>query len=128
MQHYLFSLCLAAVLGLGMAEARNPSDMGDHPIIIDIQNNSQPEMGNRGPVIVPISGYADPSVGVVVLDFLQPCGTVQISFDNLSDGSYYSTSVNGSGVVVIPLALTSGSWIVTFTLPSGAGYIGNFTI
>lgn len=128
MQHFLFSLCLAAVLGLGTAEARNPSDMGDHPIIIDIQDNSQPEIGNRGPVIVPISGYVDPSIGVVVLDFSQPCGTVQISFSNLSDGSYYSTSVNGSGVVVIPLALTTGSWTVTFTLPSGAGYIGNFTI
>ncbi len=111
-----------------MAEARNPSDMGDHPIIIDIQNNSQPEMGNRGPVIVPISGYADPSVGVVVLDFSQPCGTVQISFHNLSDGSYYSTSVSGTGAIVIPLTLTSGSWTVTITLSSGSVYIGKFTL
>lgn len=127
MQHILLSLCLAASLGLGTAEARNPSDMGDHPIIIDIQDGDQPEIGNRGPV-VPISGYADPGIGVVVLGFSQPCGTVQISFSNLYDGSYYSTSVNGSGTVVIPLALTSGSWTVTFTLPGGAVYIGEFTI
>ena len=51
MQHILLSLCLAASLGLGTAEARIPSDMGDPPIIIVIQDGDQPEIGNRGPVV-----------------------------------------------------------------------------
>lgn len=126
MQHFLLSLCLASTIGA--AEARNPSEMGDNPVIIVIQDEHQPEIDNRGPVVVPITGYVEPSIGMVVLGFSQPCGTVQISFSNLTDGSYYSTSVNGSGTVVIPLALTFGSWTVTFTLPNGDGYLGEFTI
>lgn len=126
MQQLLFFLCLAATLGA--TEARNPSEMGDPTPIIIIQENDDLENHTRGPVVVPISGYVDSAAGVVVLNFTQSCGIVQISFDNLSDGSYYSTAVNGSGAVVIPLALTSGAWTVTFSLPSGAGYIGEFTI
>lgn len=126
MKHFLLYLCLAATLGA--TEARNPSEMGDEPVIIDIQDGHQPNIGNRGSVVVPINGYVEPSNGMVVLEFTQPCGTVQISFNNLSDGSYYSTSVNGSGSVVIPLTLTSGSWTVKFTLPNGNVYIGEFII
>lgn len=126
MQHFLLSLCLAATLGA--AEARTPSDMEESIAILITQNDGDYPVGNRGPIVIPISGYADPGIGVVVLGFSQPCGTVQISFSNLYDGSYYSTSANGSGTVVIPLALTSGLWTVTFTLPGGAVYIGEFTI
>lgn len=128
MQHLLFSLCLAAVLGVGTAEARNPGDMGETIPVIISPKEGDAVLGNRGPVVIPISGYVDPSIGAVVLDFSQPCGTVQISFDNLSDGSYYATSVSGTGAVVIPLTLTSGSWTVTITLSSGSVYIGKFTL
>lgn len=127
MQHFLLSLCLAATLGA--AATRNPSEMGDGPTpIIIIHENDDLENNSRGQIVAPFSGYVDSTAGVVVLSFTQSCGMVHIGFSNLSDGSYYSTSVNGSGVVVIPLALTSGSWSVIFTLPAGNVYLGEFTI
>ncbi len=126
MQYFLLSFCLAATLGA--TEARNPSEMGDPPTIIIIEDNDDLENPTRGPVVVPINGYVDSTAEVVVLNFTQLCGIVHIDFSNLSDGSYYSTAVNGSGTVVIPLALTSGAWTVTFTLQSGVAYVGEFTI
>ena len=126
MQHFLLSICLAATLGA--AEARNPSETGETIPVIISPKTGDADSGNRGPETAPISGYVESNAEYVFLYFSYPCGMVQISFSNLSDGSYYSTSVNGSGAVVIPLALTSGSWTVTFTLPSGDVYLGEFTI
>ena len=127
MHKFLLSLCLAA-LTLGVAGARNSGATGDPIPIIIIQENDDLDNNSRGPVGGPISGYVDPDFEVVVLSFTQSCGTVQISFSNQTDGNYYSTSVNGSGTVVIPLSITSGYWTVTFTLSSGAVYLGQFTI
>ena len=127
MRLFLLSLCLAATLGT--TEARNPSEMGDGTIpIIIIQENDDLENPTRGPLVIPISGYVDSTAGEIVLNFTQSCGFVHIDFSNLSDGSYYSTSVNGSGEVVIPLTLTTGSWTVTFTLQNGNVHIGEFVI
>jgi len=101
--------------------------MEDTTPIIVIQNDDN-DNNTRGPVVVPINGYVDSTAGVVVLNFIQSCGMIRVSFNNLSDGSYYSTSVNGTGAVVIPLTLTSGSWTVTFELSNGTVYNGEFTI
>lgn len=126
MQHFLLSLCLAATLGA--AEARIPSDMEDGPIAILItQNNGDYPVGNRGPAEIPISGYVDSATGVY-LYFSQPCGTVYIEFNNLGDGSYLYTNVNGNGSVIIPATLSQGSWQVVFYLPGGIQYCGKFTI
>ena len=122
----LLTLCLAATFGT--MEAHNPGGDGDTVPIIISNGDDVFSSGNRGGDIVPISGYVESTSGFVSLYFAQPCGLVQISFSNSSDGRYYSTMVNGSGSVIIPLALSSGTWTVTFTLGSGTVYIGEFTI
>ena len=125
MKRLLFIFSLAATIGV--VDARTPSEMEDTTPIIVIQNDDN-DNNTRGPVVVPINGYVDSTAGVVVLNFIQSCGMIRVSFNNLSDGSYYSTSVNGTGAVVIPLTLTSGSWTVTFELSNGTVYNGVFTI
>lgn len=121
-----FTLCLAC--SFARLDARNcTADDNPVPIVI-VTEDEDLSGGNRGTGIVPISGYADTTGGFVSLYFAQPCGMVQISFSNFSDGSHYSTLVNGSGPVVIPLVLSTGSWTVTFTLGDGTVYIGEFTI
>lgn len=126
MQQLLLSLCIAATLGV--TEARFPSDMGDHTVIIVIQENKGSQIGNRGAEVVPISGYVDTDTGVVLLNFSQPCGVVHISFENLSDGSNFDTTVNGDGTVIIPVMLSTGTWQLYFTLPNGVRYYGEFTL
>ena len=120
MQQLLLSLCIAATLGV--TEARFPSDMGDHTVIIVIQGNKGSQIGNRGTEVVPISGYVDTDTGVVEFNFSRPCGMVNISFDNLSDGSNFDTTVNGDGTVIIPAMLSTGLWRLYFTLPNGLWY------
>lgn len=58
---------------------------------------------NRSPRI--ISGYYNTSAEILTLLFSSPLGMVDIRFDNLSNGDYYETTVNGSHSVVIPLSL-----------------------
>lgn len=125
MQHYLLSICLAATIGA--AEARVPSDMGDHTVIIIIQENQGLQIGNRGPENVPISGYVDSNTGVVFLDFSQPCGIVHIEFNNLTDESYYDTTVNGDSPVMIPATFSTGLWHMALTV-SEMQYLGVFSI
>ncbi len=127
MHHFFLTLCLATSL-FGVAEARTSSEKDEPNSIIITPASGDIIPGNRAPAVVPINGYVDSLTDVVVLNFTQSCGVVQISFNNLSDGSYYSTSINGTGTVIIPIGLSSGSWTVTFTLSNGDVYIGIFTI
>jgi hypothetical protein len=126
MKNLLVYFCLAAIFG--MAKIHNPSEMGDTIPVIIIPGEEDDTPGNRGPGTVPINCYVDAASDFAVVSFTNPCGMVRVSFNNLSDGSYYSTSVNGTGAVVIPLTLTSGSWTVTFELSNGTVYNGEFTI
>ena len=94
MQHFLLALSLAVTIGV--AEARIPYDMGDPSVTIVItQKDGDYPIGNRASSVIPIAGYVDTDAGVVLLNFSQPCGVVHISFENLSDGSNFDTTVNG---------------------------------
>lgn len=124
MQHLLLSLLFVAAT-LGMSPIPAPSHDGDD-VIIEIKNAGGTSSGNR--TLVPISGYYDASLYVVNLFFSSPCGMVNITFSNLSTGDNFETIVNGSGAVMIPAALSSGSWTVTFSLPDGTVYIGEFNL
>ena len=119
MKNLLVYFCLAAIFG--MAKIHNPSEMGDTIPVIIIPGEEDDTPGNRGPGTVPINCYVDAASDFAVVSFTNPCGMVRVSFNNLSDGS-------GTGAVVIPLTLTSGSWTVTFELSNGTVYNGEFTI
>lgn len=127
MQHFLLALSLAVTIGV--AEARIPYDMGDPSVTIVItQKDGDYPIGNRASSVIPIAGYVDTDAGVVLLNFSQPCGVVHISFENLSDGSNFDTTVNGDGTVIIPVMLSTGTWQLYFTLPNGVRYYGEITL
>jgi Protein of unknown function (DUF3244). len=126
MQHLLLSIFLS--FAIGVIEAFSPIEKGDAPVIIIIQSDGDETVGNRGPVSIPISGYVDSSTGLVYISFDYPCGTVQISFDNLTNGDYFNTEINGTGTVMIPAILSPGTWKVVFSLPNGDRFIGDFFI
>ena len=124
MQHLIIPFCLAAAI----VPALSPVSANDEIKEIIIVVKGVEEAPHRSPAQIPISGYVDTTVGVVFLSFSSPCGTVETSFCNLSSGDSFNTTVNGSGSVMIPAILSAGSWRVTFSLSSGAEYIGEFEI
>lgn len=124
MQHLIMPFCLAAAI----VPALSPVSANDEIEEIIIVVKGGEEAPHRAPAQIPISGYVDTGVGVVFLSFSSPCGTVEASFCNLSSGDSFDTTVNGSGSVMIPAILSAGSWRVTFSLSSGAEYIGEFEI
>lgn len=127
MQHLFMSFCMAATL----APAASPNLCGDENVVEIVfgQNTENTEHSpHRSPTFIPISGYVDTVLNMVFLNFSSPCGTVEASFCNLSTGDFLETTVNGSGSVMIPAILPAGSWRVTFSLSTGAEYIGEFEI
>lgn len=126
MRQLLIVLCLAVTLGGAAKPVIIPVRDGEVTEIIITPGNGS--LGNRSPEVIPISGYVDTILNMVSLSFSSSCGTVRITFNNLSTSDYYETSVNGTGNVLLPVALSAGSWYVTFSLTNGVMYIGEFTI
>ena len=124
MQHLIIPSCLAAAL----APPSFPVPSNDEIQEIIIVVKTEEETPHRSPAQIPISGFVDTASGVVFLSFSTPCGTVNVTFSNLSNGDFLETSVNGTGSVMIPAVLSAGSWFVTFSLSDGSEYIGEFEI
>ena len=128
MRKILLSLCLIAALG-DVTEARisGETDSVYTPTIIIVQSSGGGVVGNRGGAVAPISGYVDLNAQTVCLSFSRPCGMVQVSFINLSNGSFFETIIEGRDSVSIPLIFSPGTWQVTFTLEDGTCYVGVFS-
>ena len=121
----LQTIILAAAAIVTSQPAVTPSMDEDY---IQIEFEDPEGRDNRGPVIIPVSGYVDQLAGWAVLSFSSPCGQVQVQLENLDDGSSVSTSVAGTGSALIPFSCSSGLWRMTLTLSGGVVYIGEFTI
>lgn len=117
---------ICAILAIAPNYADNVSAMDDD--VIHIVFDTPEEQENRGPVIIPVSGYVDQNTGVTVLSFSSPCGQIQVQLQNLDDGTYVNASVAGTGSAMIPFSCSAGLWRMTLTLSSGVVYIGEFTI
>ena len=120
-------LLLLSLLGMMQANYPVPVNKADSTPIV-IGNDNGEGIPNRAPVLIPISGYVDTSLDAAIITFNSPCGTVDVEFTNTTSGDTYRTSVAGTGIVVIPVSLSSGLWYVTFTLSTGEEYYGEFTI
>lgn len=121
----ILSVLLSFLLSTTFLPTPSVIVLQDDPPIIVIPDNPFGDE-NRSPSI--ISGYYNSSTEILTLLFSSPLGMVDIRFDNLTNGDYYETSVNGSGSVVIPLSFSSGSWQVTFSLADGTVYSTSFVI
>lgn len=124
MRQLFIIILLAVTLGATATPIVDPVKDGDVTEIIIIPGEGS--LGNRSPVSIPISGYVDTVLNMVFLQFSSPCGTVNATFSNLSNGDFLETSFNGTGSVMIPAVLSAGSWFVTFSLSDGSEYVGSF--
>lgn len=117
---------ICAILAVAPIHADNMSVMnGD---VIHIVFDTPEEQENRGPAILPVSGYVDQLAGLTILSFSSPCGQVQVQLQNLDDGTYISTFVIGTGSVMIPFSCSVGLWKMTVSLSDGTDYVGRFLV
>ena len=91
-------------------------------------NNPDPPIP-RTPVIVPISASYESLLTSVILYFSYDLGEIEVEVLNTYTGGYDSGIVDTQYLsAIIPITLGIGYYIITFTLPSGQKFQGEFNI
>ncbi|MBQ9450724.1 MAG: hypothetical protein IJQ93_11570 [Bacteroidales bacterium] len=104
---------------------------GDDPIEIIIGDGGSMEGGPtyHAPAFVPILGIYSAVKSSVLINYLYDLGTIVIEIENQTTGEYSQSLVNAlAGPMLLPISGTAGQWTITFTLPSGVVYYGEFII
>lgn len=127
----LMTLLIAGVSsGLQTTQAAirsTTSGDGDGNIVIR-PRGQQPIGGPRMPSTTSIVAHYDASLTSVCAYLSNAGDDVEVEFNNLTTGEYYSYEIPGSGLSVMPIGGNPGYWTVSFTLSSGAIYDGEFNI
>ena len=107
------------------------ADDGDVQIPVNVgdggTNNGGPT--HHAPVLIPISATYYSSLSSIVVNYLYDLGSVTVEIENQTTGEYCQSVVNAlAGPMPFFISGTSGHWRITFTLPSGVSYYGEFDI
>lgn len=103
------------------------TEEGDEELIIVRPREEEPDVP-RTPNTTTIEAWYSWSISSVRASLANAGDSVQVAFNNLSTGEYYSFVVNGNGSSVMPISDSSGYWTVSFTLSSGVIYDGYFIL
>lgn len=83
----------------------------------------------RSPSIVPISASYESQFNSVILTFNQNLGEIEVEILNTFTGFYDSGFIYTQfQSAIIPITGGPGHYIITFTLPSGQQYQGEFDV
>ena len=119
----LCSLALFLSMGNSFADEEGGTD-----IIIE-ENASMGGPMFRDPTVIPISATAYSSPSFIEIRFLADLGFVSVEIENQTTGEYTQTMVNSAiSPAIFPISGNAGFWTITFTLPDGTVYYGEFTI
>lgn len=81
----------------------------------------------KAPTQLPISAYYEPSIPAVYLSFVSNLGEIEVEVLNSTTGGFCSAFIDTRYLyAVIPITFGPGHYIITFTLPSGQQYQGEF--
>lgn len=100
----------------------------EEPILIRIKRPGDPTGAPRVPSAVQISAEYDDVSGAVIAYLANAGASVDVSIENLSTGESYDDAISGSGMSILPISGSSGTWVITFTLPGGDVYEGEFVL
>lgn len=97
-------------------------------IVIDpIPGYSPGNGGPKTPVAVPIYANYDSGSSSVLLSFTRNLGEIEVDVLNSTNGGFCSDLIDTQYLyAVVPITFGSGHYIITFTLPSGQQYQGEF--
>lgn len=119
------ALCLQAFQGF----IYNSFASSEDETIVIIPSNNSPNRRPHTKAKVPFEvSYCSETSSLSVL-FLYDVGQVEISIMNVSSGSYYNYVINSNvGLTFLPINGDSGYYAITFNLPEGKQYVGEFVI
>lgn len=123
----LVLLLSAAPAPYGPETTRLETVSRQSPTEIPITEFGQNGNGPRQQTTIPIR--ASYFGGTVFVSFLQNLGDVEITVEEQSNGIILQTTVDSSTLsVALPLNMTAGYFCISFSLESGAEYIGHFPV
>ena len=83
----------------------------------------------RSPALVPISASYEPLLSSIILSFTSNLGVIEVDVLNTTTGGYDCCFIDTQFLsAIIPILLGPGHYIITFTLPSGRRYQGEFDV
>lgn len=125
--HIMLGLILLGLCIPNHLYAAEPGSDGDVVYIVvlpDVESSGEP----RSPNTTTIEAWYSWNTSSVRASLANAGDSVQVEFNNLSTGEYYSFVINGNGSSVMPISDSSGYWTVSFTLSSGVIYDGYFIL
>mgnify|MGYP002624820047 CR=1 FL=1 len=131
MKHMLFLIILAMLNGIScMASDAAPVAECDTSTII-LSGGSGMGGGNRSPQAVPFGAslYSVRAQTIILVTFITDLGTVDVEITNHTTGDYLQGELNAvPGTQSIPISGTPGWYTITFILPDGRIYEGEFDL
>lgn len=130
-KHVLIHLLLIGLLftiGTPLFAETTPVFSKDSSIVIlpfPIPSHDKP----KAPELIPFAAYYDSSVSSVLLSFKSNLGVIEVEVLNTTTGGYDCCFIDTQFLsAIIPILLGPGHYIITFTLPSGRRYQGEFDV
>ena len=129
LKYLIISVLLSIFFFDGYAKpASSPQTVTDTIIIIDPIH--EPDIPiPRTPSMVPISATYNSMMSSILLYFESNLGEIEVEVLNTYTGYYDSGYINTLFLsAIIPITGGQGHYIITFTLPSGQQYQGEFYV
>lgn len=96
--------------------------------IVQTRPSMPTETYPKAPAFIPIEAEFSRDSQSIEIFYRYDVGVVEVSLSELSSGDIVSFSHQGIGTVILPAVLASGRYLITFTLPDGREYQGEFEI
>ena len=129
LKYLILSILLSLFFSEGFAKpATSPQTVTDTIIIIDpIHEPNDPIP--RTSSIVPISATYNSMMSSILICFSSNLGEIEVEVLNTFTGYYDSGFINTQFLsAIVPVTGGPGHYIITFTLPSGQQYQGEFDV
>lgn len=106
-----------------------PNEEGGTPIPILRDNSLEHAIPPKSPAQIPVDCIYYSSLSSIVATFHYDLGSVSVIIENQTTGEYNQTTVNAlAGQMIFPISASTGHWSISFSLPGGVLYYGEFEL
>ncbi|MDE7127314.1 MAG: DUF3244 domain-containing protein [Bacteroidales bacterium] len=124
---FMTIVSVAPVFADGNGDGASKSDQNIIIIRLGTQKNS--EKRHHAPARIPMEVSYVSFMSALKITFLNDLGSMDVNVTNHTTGEYISGTMNAAaGVTMLPISGTEGFYTITFTLPGGREYTGDFEL